>query len=436
MRAPALAEPGRAVRGYARAHAVIVLGDVAVSGCWRCWPAARRPDPGRLGGDRRRRPASRWPPCSPSSDTLLARRTELVERTAAGGSPATSPASIVASEVVYAAGHRGGQRAGITVDTQPRSTPRSPPTRQGGSARRRPPKAARERAYAEIVIAELARRELDRAGRPAGRPVVAGPRPRPSELAQARRQGRSRPTRSSRSSGSHGVLAKAAEVRGRRPAGGDRRCWFGTPAGRVLAFQPDPRQGTWVVVRVTERRHRAGADEARRWPPRLDPASLQLIGERLLQPLADELGVRVNPRYGVWDPLAMRVVPEDEATGTILVDHARPAWLRTRKIIAPGLRHRDGSRHRAAAHAGAPGIRCDGPGQVDRRRAVTAAGCGAARRRRAGAAGRARRCSPTRPFRTTCDAPSVRAGRCGTGGAGDVLLTTDPRIAAAGAGAR
>ena len=52
---------------------------------------------------------------------------------------------------------------------------------------------------------------------------------------------------------------------------------------------------------------------------RLDPASLELIGLRLLQPLAEELGVQVNPRYGVWDPLAMRVVPEDEATGMILV---------------------------------------------------------------------------------------------------------------------
>ena len=28
---------------------------------------------------------------------------------------------------------------------------------------------------------------------------------------------------------------------------------FGTPSGHALAFQPSPGQGTWVVVRITDR---------------------------------------------------------------------------------------------------------------------------------------------------------------------------------------
>jgi hypothetical protein len=28
--------------------------------------------------------------------------------------------------------------------------------------------------------------------------------------------------------------------------------------------------------------------------------------------------VRVNPRYGVWDPISLRVVPPDQVDGAIL----------------------------------------------------------------------------------------------------------------------
>jgi hypothetical protein len=45
---------------------------------------------------------------------------------------------------------------------------------------------------------------------------------------------------------------------------------------------------------------------------------LARIGERLLQPVAEQVGVRVNPRFGVWDPITLRVVPEGEAGGAVL----------------------------------------------------------------------------------------------------------------------
>jgi hypothetical protein len=91
---------------------------------------------------------------------------------------------------------------------------------------------------------------------------------------------------------------------------------FGTPVGEVVAYQPDPQSSTWNVFRVVNRQTDA---------PAPDPAAaalslnqLYMIGQRTLQPAADALSVRVNPRYGVWDAVALRVVPADQTSGLVL----------------------------------------------------------------------------------------------------------------------
>jgi hypothetical protein len=91
---------------------------------------------------------------------------------------------------------------------------------------------------------------------------------------------------------------------------------FGLPEGRTAYFQPSSQQSGWIVLRVTERSTAAGAG-----PDALasvGQAELATIGERLLQPLSEEVGVRVNPRYGVWDPVTMRVVAADAVNGAVL----------------------------------------------------------------------------------------------------------------------
>jgi hypothetical protein len=98
---------------------------------------------------------------------------------------------------------------------------------------------------------------------------------------------------------------------------------FGTPVGGVVSFQPNPQQASWIVFRVTDRRTDVQS------PPdalsSLSRTDLTAIGQRLLQPVADEVGVRVNPRYGVWDPIRMQVVAEDERAGEVLLPPAPPA---------------------------------------------------------------------------------------------------------------
>ncbi|MFR9806121.1 SurA N-terminal domain-containing protein [Pseudonocardia sp. RS010] len=89
---------------------------------------------------------------------------------------------------------------------------------------------------------------------------------------------------------------------------------FGTPAGQTVAFQPAPGQGVWLVLHVTDRVTDAPAEG----PPAaatIDQDTLAAIGERLTQP--DAGNVQVNPRYGVWDPVRMRVVAEGQQAGTV-----------------------------------------------------------------------------------------------------------------------
>jgi hypothetical protein len=90
---------------------------------------------------------------------------------------------------------------------------------------------------------------------------------------------------------------------------------FGLPPGRTAYFQPSPQSG-WIVLRVTDRKEQPNGDPSA--VAALGQSDLATIGERLLQPLAEQVGVRVNPRFGVWDPISMRVVPATSADGAIL----------------------------------------------------------------------------------------------------------------------
>jgi hypothetical protein len=90
---------------------------------------------------------------------------------------------------------------------------------------------------------------------------------------------------------------------------------FGAAQGTVVVIQPSQEQTGWLVALVRERTVADPADGGAA-AQQSDPQMLYRVGVRLLQPLADELGVRINPRYGVWDDTAMTIAPsEDEVTG-------------------------------------------------------------------------------------------------------------------------
>ena len=90
---------------------------------------------------------------------------------------------------------------------------------------------------------------------------------------------------------------------------------FGLLPGRTAYFQPSPQSG-WIVLRVTDRQEAPNADPTA--AAALSESDLATLGERLMQPGAEQVGVRVNPRYGIWDPISMSVIPESQADGAVL----------------------------------------------------------------------------------------------------------------------
>ncbi|WP_243770029.1 hypothetical protein [Amycolatopsis acidicola] len=92
---------------------------------------------------------------------------------------------------------------------------------------------------------------------------------------------------------------------------------YGVQPGTVVAFQPSSQYATWVVgvVRARDLSTPQSVDNTS------EPTANQLvaIGARLLQPYVDASGAKINPRYGVWDPVAMNVAAsEAETTGLVL----------------------------------------------------------------------------------------------------------------------
>ncbi|WP_253856222.1 hypothetical protein [Prauserella alba] len=93
---------------------------------------------------------------------------------------------------------------------------------------------------------------------------------------------------------------------------------FGSQQGTVVVVQPSRQRAGWLVGLVTERRTAEQAD-AEAAEPQVNPEYLYFAGLRMLQPIAEEVGVRINPRYGVWDEAALAPAPnEDELTGRLL----------------------------------------------------------------------------------------------------------------------
>ncbi|MBB5956331.1 hypothetical protein FHS29_002917 [Saccharothrix tamanrassetensis] len=86
---------------------------------------------------------------------------------------------------------------------------------------------------------------------------------------------------------------------------------FGVQPGTVVAFAPDPGSAQWLVAHVTGRNDNARSS-GESSTEQLTPQLLEQIGLRLVQRLAGDPQIRVNPRYGVWDATAIALAPSDK----------------------------------------------------------------------------------------------------------------------------
>jgi hypothetical protein len=97
---------------------------------------------------------------------------------------------------------------------------------------------------------------------------------------------------------------------------------FGTPAGQTVLVQTGESPEEWLVVRIDQRSTGGPAMGGLAAAPldRLDADTKDSIGRRFTQPLAERIGVRINPRYGQWDMLSLSVVEPGKQSGSILTD--------------------------------------------------------------------------------------------------------------------
>lgn len=85
---------------------------------------------------------------------------------------------------------------------------------------------------------------------------------------------------------------------------------FGAPPGTVVAFETQPQSGQWLVARINKRDTNATSG-----PPAQGSEQIyQAFGMRLLAATGERVGVELNPRYGVWDPVGMAAAPNENET--------------------------------------------------------------------------------------------------------------------------
>lgn len=101
---------------------------------------------------------------------------------------------------------------------------------------------------------------------------------------------------------------------------------FGVAEGTVVAFQLEDTQ-PWVIMVVKNRTNRDARPSAQApHIDQIDPAVLEAVGLRQLAQVSEEVGVRLNPRYGVWDPVNLQVVSDENETGGFIAPlRATPA---------------------------------------------------------------------------------------------------------------
>jgi hypothetical protein len=91
---------------------------------------------------------------------------------------------------------------------------------------------------------------------------------------------------------------------------------LGLPAGTAGAFQPSPNEAGWNAFRIVERRTDVPADPT---VPAVSEQQASQIGIREAQLSGELAGIRVNPRYGEWDSVQGRVVPDGQQVGEIIL---------------------------------------------------------------------------------------------------------------------
>ncbi|MGH3811627.1 MAG: SurA N-terminal domain-containing protein [Pseudonocardiaceae bacterium] len=93
---------------------------------------------------------------------------------------------------------------------------------------------------------------------------------------------------------------------------------FGVAEGTVVAFQLTDTK-PWLIMVIKNRTDRNVQPSGNAsLLDQIDPAVLEAIGLRQLAQVGEEVGVRLTPRYGIWDPVSLQAVADENETGGFL----------------------------------------------------------------------------------------------------------------------
>lgn len=238
-------------------------------------------------------------------DRVLANQDIMAQLTRQGIPPALVAQWAVNKQIRHLLFEEAAKRGGITVDDRQVDAELADPTNlELATIRAMDPDSVRDAARDEVIARALAVRGLDRLSVTAD---VLTADSKDQALAKAR-QLAAGPTQAQAVLAADPHAERNRQVRAPVLAATDLLL-LGSPVGRVNVLQVS--NDAWLVWRVTQRRTDG--------PPPADPrlAAAQLLGKsdqatiggQLLAPVAAEIGVRVNPRFGSWDPVQAVVVP-------------------------------------------------------------------------------------------------------------------------------
>jgi len=89
---------------------------------------------------------------------------------------------------------------------------------------------------------------------------------------------------------------------------------FGVAPGNVVAFQLADNQ-PWLITVIRNRTEGVEPSGQAPRPDQIDPAVLEAVGLRQLARVAQDRGVRISPRYGMWDQVNLKAVPTKDEMG-------------------------------------------------------------------------------------------------------------------------
>lgn len=92
---------------------------------------------------------------------------------------------------------------------------------------------------------------------------------------------------------------------------------FAVKPGTVVVTQPDPQQGAVWLVALVEERSETETSSGR--PAKFAPEQLAQVGLQMLRPVAEQRGVTVSPRFGVWDQTGMVIAESPEHVSGMLL---------------------------------------------------------------------------------------------------------------------